>query len=115
MNEIKLKIALKVIQNQSLNNTIIKYSAMNLSLKLEKHLLENGATKVGFADIAPFTPKRGMNTGVVFYITYPKEIIRNMQNAPTQEYVKELISMNLRLDKLGMKCEEFLINEGYSA
>ena len=115
LNEIKLKITLKVIQNQSLNNTIIKYSAMNLSLKLEKHLLENGATKVGFADIAPFTPKRGMNTGVVFYITYPKEIIRNMQNAPTQEYVKELVSMNLRLDELGMKCEEFLIDEGYSA
>ena len=43
LNEIKLKITLKVIQNQSLNNTIIKYSAMNLSLKLEKHLLENGA------------------------------------------------------------------------
>ena len=45
----------------------------------------------------------------------PKKIIKNMQNAPTQEYVNELVSINARLDKLGMKCEEFLIDNGYDA
>lgn len=88
---------------------------MALSLKLKKYMLKNGASEVGFADIKEFTPKIGLNTGVVFYITYPKEIIRNMQNAPTPEYLEELISLNSRLDALGMKCEEFLINEGYEA
>ncbi len=88
---------------------------MALSLKLRKYLLKNGANEVGFADITNFTPKSGLNTGVVFYILYPKEIIRNMQNAPTPEYLEELISLNTRLDALGMKCEEFLINEGYDA
>lgn len=88
---------------------------MTLSFTLKKFLRNNGASEIGFADITNFTPKKGLNTGVVFYITYPKEIIQQMQNAPTQEYLNELISMNTRLDELGMKCEEFLIDKGYSA
>ena len=88
---------------------------MDLSFKLKKFLINNGASEVGFADITNFTPKKGLDSGVVFYITYPKEIIKNMQNAPTPEYLEELISLNTRLDALGMKCEEFLINEGYDA
>ena len=105
----------KVIQKITLNNIPIKYSLMNLTLELKNYLLKNGADGAGFADITNFTPKSGLNRGVVFYITYPKEIIKNMQNAPTQEYLTELISLNSRLDELGMKCEEFLINKGYHA
>lgn len=88
---------------------------MSLSLNLKKFLLENGATEVGYADITGFTPKPGLTSGVIFYITYPKEIIRNMANAPTQEYVDELVSLNSRLDELGMKCEEYLKNKGFEA
>lgn len=88
---------------------------MSFSVKLEKFLIKNGATETGFADITNFTPKKDLNTGIVFYITYPKEIIRNMENAPTQEYVDELVSLNSRLDELGMKCEEYLIENGYEA
>ena len=88
---------------------------MDLSLRLKKYLFENGAIEAGYADITHFTPMQGLNKGVVFYITYPKEIIRNMQNAPTREYLDELISLNSRLDDLGMKCEEFLMAEGYNA
>lgn len=88
---------------------------MNLTDKLKNFLIENGATEVGFADMTNFTPNPELNIGVVFYIVYPKKIIRNMENAPTQEYVNELVSLNSRLDQLGMKCEEFLINEGFEA
>lgn len=88
---------------------------MNLSIELKNYLLKNGATEVGYADITNFTPKEKLNTGVVFYITYPKEIIRNMKNAPTREYVDELVSLNTRLDALGMICEEFLMDKGYNA
>ena len=88
---------------------------MTLSCELKKYLLKNGAQEVGFADITKFTPKEGLNVGVVFYITYPKEIIKTMQNAPTPEYLEELISLNTRLDELGMKCEEYLLNKGYNA
>ena len=88
---------------------------MTLSEKLRKFILKNGAKEVGFADISGFSPKPGLNTGIVFYLTYPKEIIRSMENAPTQEYLEELISINSRLDDIGMKCENFLIDEGYEA
>ena len=88
---------------------------MSLSFRLREFLVKNGANEVGYADITDFTPKMGLNSGVVFYITYPPEIIKNMQNAPTREYVEELVSMNSRLDELGMRCEEFLIDEGYDA
>ena len=88
---------------------------MALSVKLKKFLLKNGASEVGFADITNFTPKQGLNTGIVFYITYPKETIRGMQNAPTTEYLEELISLNSKLDNIGMKCEEFLMDNGYGA
>ena len=88
---------------------------MNLSLELRNYLLKNGAIEIGFADIAEFTPKKRLDTGIVFYITYPKEIIKNMQNAPTREYVDELVSLNTRLDELGMKCEKFLMDKGYEA
>ena len=88
---------------------------MSISHKLKSYLIENGASNVGFADITHFSPKPNLNVGVVFYITYPKEIIRNMQNAPTHEYLEELISLNTRLDALGMKCEEFLMDNGYDA
>lgn len=88
---------------------------MPLSLELKKYLIKKGANEVGYADITDFTPKKGLNTGIVFYILYPKEIIRNMENAPTQDYLKELISLNTKLDELGMICEEFLIDNGYDA
>ncbi len=88
---------------------------MTLSFELKNYLLENGAIEVGYADIKNFTPKKGLNNGVVFFITYPKEIIQNMKNAPTQEYLEELVSLNTRLDALGMKCEEYLIEKGYEA
>ena len=88
---------------------------MSLSLELKNYLKKEGASEVGFADITNFSPKEGLNSGVVFYITYPKEIIRNMENAPTMEYLWELIDLNTRLDALGMLCEEYLINEGYEA
>ena len=61
---------------------------MNLSLKLKKYLLKNGANEIGYADIEKYTPKQGLNIGIVFYIAYPKEIIKNMQNAPTPEYLQ---------------------------
>jgi len=88
---------------------------MELSEKLHEYLIKNGANEVGYADITKFTPKKGLNVGVVFYITYPKEIIRRMKNAPTQEYVEELVSLNSRLDNLGMLCENFLLDNGYNA
>ncbi|WP_295722809.1 4Fe-4S double cluster binding domain-containing protein [uncultured Methanobrevibacter sp.] len=88
---------------------------MALSIEIRNYLLKNGATEVGFSDISNISPKSGLNKGIVFYICYPKEIIRDMENAPTIDYFHELMNINKQLDNLGMMCEKFLINEGYNA
>ncbi|MBR0471419.1 MAG: epoxyqueuosine reductase [Methanosphaera sp.] len=88
---------------------------MSLSGELRKLLLKHGADRVGFADISDVTIIEGYNSGIIFYITYPKDIIRRMTNAPTMEYVMELVEMNSKLDNLGMLCENFLIKKGYNA
>ena len=49
---------------------------MSLSLELKNYLKKEGASEVGFADITNFSPKEGLNSGVVFYIAYPKEICK---------------------------------------
>ncbi len=88
---------------------------MSLSKNLKKYLLKNGATEVGFANISDVTIMEGLNYGVVFYIAYPKDILKRMTNAPTMEYVLKLVELNSKLDKLGMLTEEYLKNEGYQA
>ncbi|WP_298522951.1 4Fe-4S double cluster binding domain-containing protein [uncultured Methanobrevibacter sp.] len=93
----------------------MKYRIMNISIELRNYLLENCANEVGFADITSFTPKNGLNNGIVFYMVYSKETIRNMENAPTKAYSQEYDSLNLRLDELAMKCEKFLMKNGYQA
>lgn len=49
---------------------------MDLSTKLRKYILDNGACKVGFADISDFSIIKGLNIGVVFYIAYSKDILK---------------------------------------
>ena len=88
---------------------------MDLSFELKNYLLMKGANKVGFADMSNITPIKGLNIGVVFYLVYPKEIVVGMQNAPTLDYLNELIRLNSKLDELGMICEDFLIDNGYNA
>jgi epoxyqueuosine reductase QueG len=88
---------------------------MTLSSDLRKYLMDNGAFKVGYADINDVTIMPGLNSGVIFYIAYPREILKRMSNAPTMEYVLKLVDMNNKLDELGMLCEEYLIERGYKA
>ena len=38
-------------------------------------LINHLSTEVGFCYISDITPKKGLNVGVVFFITYPKEVI----------------------------------------
>lgn len=88
---------------------------MSLSSNLKKYLTKNGADEVAFADIGDVTIIKGYDFGVVFHIAYPKEIIREMTNAPTKEYLEELVRINSKLDELGLLCEEYLVDKGFNA
>jgi epoxyqueuosine reductase QueG len=111
----KINFFSKIILLLTINMINCKYPFMSLSEELSNYLKSKGATEVGYADIADFTTKKGLNIGIAFYIEYPRDIIRNMENAPTREYVLELVDMNSRLDEIGMACEKFLIDRGYDA
>ena len=80
---------------------------MTLSIEIRNYLLKNGATEVGFSDITNLSPKSELNRGIVFFITYSQEIIRNMENAPTPNHFQKLCSINNRLHKLRLLLEEF--------
>lgn len=82
---------------------------------LRQFLLDNGANEVGYADISDVTPKKGLDYGIVFYMTYPREIIRTIRDAPSIEYLKYYDYLNDQLDDLGLLCEEYLIEHGFKA
>lgn len=82
---------------------------------LRQFLLDNGANEVGYADISDVTPKKGLDYGIVFYMTYPREIIRTIRDAPSIEYLKYYDYLNEQLDDLGLLCEEYLIEHGFKA
>lgn len=83
--------------------------------KLESFLKSNGAVEVGYADISDVTPKIGLNQGVIFYMIYPPEIIRTIEDAPSVEYLEYYDYLNEKLDELALKCEEYLIGKGFNA
>lgn len=88
---------------------------MSLSLKLRKYLLKAGATRVGYADISDVTIMDGLTSGVIFYVTYSKDVLKTMSNAPSKEYAEKIVEVNRKLDEIGLKCEEYLKNRGFQA
>ncbi len=82
---------------------------------LRQFLLDNGANEVSYADISDVTPKKGLDYGIIFYMTYPREIIRTIRDAPSMEYLKYYDYLNEQLDDLGLLCEEYLIEHGFKA
>lgn len=82
---------------------------------LRQLLLDNGACEVGYADISDVTPKKGLDYGIVFYMTYPREIIQTIRDSPSIEYFKYYDYLNDQLDDLGLLCEEYLIAHGFKA
>lgn len=82
---------------------------------LKDFLIKHGATEVGFGDISDITPKKGLNVGVVFFITYPKDVIESIKDAPTDDYLNYYNILNQKLDNLGLLCEDYLKGKGYNA
>ncbi len=88
---------------------------MSISNDLEKFLLKQGALRVGFGDISDITPKSSLNSGIVFYLSFHPETIKSIKKAPTEEYLDEFNRLNNKLDEIAIKCEEFLIEQGFKA
>lgn len=82
--------------------------------ELKTLLSSRGADLVGIGDM------RGVETctfktGVSVAIALPKDIILDLQEAPTREYYELYHSLNNRLNQIVLAGEEFLQHRGYQA
>lgn len=101
--------------------------------EIERILMESGASGIGFAriegmygQIDPTEPRSEDSTdkeikipqypyGVSIMLAYPKEVIKNIGEAPTMEYYDAYHRLNDKLDGLAIQCETYLKEKGFRA
>jgi epoxyqueuosine reductase QueG len=104
-----------------------------MNQELEKLLLENGASMVGFASIDGLYSTVDLNGprtedsetepydiphypyGVSIVLSYPGDVIKNISAAPTMEYYDEYHRLNSKLNELAALCAEYIKEHGYHA
>ena len=77
-------------------------------------LKESGAEKMGVADLSDL-PESPYPVGICFMIPVPKHIIRDLLEAPTEEYYQMYHDYNKRLNEMGKTAEALLQEAGYNA
>lgn len=77
-------------------------------------LKENGAKRVGIADLSGIVGGE-MQTGVSVAVPVPKNIVKDLQTAPTKEYYDAYYAINAMLDNIVSCGAEFLQKNGYQA
>ena len=89
-------------------------SKTTLSDELKSFLYKNGAGLVGFADLSCIL-ETSWKYGISIACPISEDIVRNIVNGPTEDYFKVYHEIEHDLNKIAMKCEEFLLSKGYSA
>lgn len=87
---------------------------MELSEELKKILRQNGADLVGIANMDGVA-NCNYRFGVSVAIAVPKNIIVDLQTAPTKEYHAMYYTYNSRLNEIVVAGERFLQDKGYEA
>ena len=77
-------------------------------------LAEKGAKLMGVADLSGIVGGE-MQTGVSVAVPVPKNIVRDLQTAPTKEYYDAYYFLNAMLDDIVSCGAEFLRGNGYQA
>lgn len=87
---------------------------MTLTEELKEILHFQGADLVGIGDMSS-VENCNFKTGISVAVSLPKNIIIDLQEAPTQEYYNLYYSLNSKLNEIVMAGEEFLKKEGFEA
>jgi epoxyqueuosine reductase len=90
---------------------------MEISEKLKGHLLEKGASLVGYADLGelPGDIREGIPYGVSIGVALDPGIVGEIKDGPTPEYYREYQQVNELLGFLAEETRGFLEGEGYVA
>lgn len=88
-----------------------------LSGVLIGELKKNGASLVGFADLAPLSPdcRKGFPRAVSLAIALDPALLDGMRDGPTPDYFKAYREINQKLGKLGERAVQVLAHAGYQA
>lgn len=89
----------------------------NISADLKQMLLSEGAALVGFGDISQLlqNEESDMKYGVSVVVRMTPNIVKNIENGPTEDYYLEYKRLNSLLDHLVVKGAAFLQEKGYKA
>jgi len=87
---------------------------MELTEELKKLLYCQGADLVGIGDISKVR-NCNFKIGVSIAISLPKNIIIDLQKAPTKEYYNLYYTLNNKLNDIVLVGERFLIDNGFEA
>ena len=90
---------------------------MNKKSTLEKMLISNGASRVGFSDVRSVAARNraDLPVAVTILVALRKDVVQTIQGAPTRVYYEEYKRVNALLDNLGAKCADFLRDAGFEA
>lgn len=104
-----------------------------MNYEIERMLLENGASMVGFAKIdglynsVDLSEPRSEDSvtepfdiphypyGISIILAHPKEVIKNIDIAPTMEYYNAYHRLNHQLDDMAILCADYIKKRGYHA
>lgn len=104
-----------------------------MNKEIERLLLENGASMVGFAQIDELYNAVDLDgprsedsvtepidiphypIGISIIHAYPNEVIRNIGSSPTMDYFDALHRIENMLDDLAILCAEYIKKQGYNA
>jgi epoxyqueuosine reductase len=88
-----------------------------LNDELLSFLKSHGASLVGFADLHEIDPEArdGFPFGISIAIALDPRIMSEIKEGPTAAYYQEYKRLNVLLDDLGQKTEQFLKKKGYRA
>lgn len=85
---------------------------MELTDEIKKHLYCCGADLIGIGDMSS-VENCSFKIGISIAVALPKNIIIDLQKAPTKEYYNLYYTLNQKLDDIVMAGEDFLINKGF--
>lgn len=93
---------------------------LTISEELRAGLLQRGAALVGFCELPalppePFARHGGFTRGISIAVHLSPEIVRQIEQGPSQHYLDESDYLFERLDALALFSEAFLKENGYAA
>lgn len=90
---------------------------MTIENEINQHLRTQGASLVGFADLAvlPSDARYGLPRAVAFSVVLDSQVVRSIAEGPTVEYYAECERANILLGELGASLADLLRQRGFRA